>query len=65
MREYTPPAYRWGSILGVWEDGGIELFWQNGLATYIPPWMLSRFWPLVQRFLFLLISLVVVRWWLR
>ena len=51
LRKYTSPQYRWGSILGVWDTDGMELFWQNGMSFTTAPGIWAALWPLVQRFL--------------
>ena len=40
MKQYQPEKYKWGSILGVWEGEGLELFMKNGWLIWIP----QSFW---------------------
>lgn len=51
MGKYQPQDYKWGSILGVWEGEGMELFLKNGWLVWIPQSFWALMWPLVQRFL--------------
>jgi len=51
MGKYHPEEYKWGSILGVWEGEGMELFMKNGWLIWIPQSFWALMWPLVQMFL--------------
>eukprot|EP00750_Incisomonas_marina_P001998 INCI11885.1.p1 GENE.INCI11885.1~~INCI11885.1.p1 ORF type:complete len:471 (+),score=63.35 INCI11885.1:169-1581(+) len=52
LQSYSAPKHRWGSILGVWEDGSMELFLDQGLNIRFRAWLWRRMWPLFQRFIF-------------
>ncbi|MCV7230917.1 FAD-dependent oxidoreductase [Mycobacterium branderi] len=41
LRDYRPPAQRWGSVLGPLPDG-LEVFTPNGSALRFPAWMFHR-----------------------
>jgi NADH dehydrogenase FAD-containing subunit len=41
MKRYAPPPYRWGSILGVQEDG-LRVFQPNGGSFRFPRWAVER-----------------------
>ena len=51
MQAYAPPTYRWGSILGIWDGGGMEVFFATGRSLNTPLLAWKWMWPLVQRFL--------------
>jgi NADH dehydrogenase FAD-containing subunit len=41
MKRYSPPPYRWGSILGVQEDG-LRMFRPDGSSFRFPRWAVQR-----------------------
>ena len=41
MEPYQPPTHRWGSILGL-QDEGLRVFQPGGGETRIPRWMVER-----------------------
>lgn len=41
MKQYSPPPYRWGSILGVQEDG-LRVFRPDGSSFRFPRWAVQR-----------------------
>lgn len=47
MKAYTPPAHRWGSVLGPQRDG-LRVFTPSGASVRIPPWLVERvLFPLI------------------
>jgi NADH dehydrogenase FAD-containing subunit len=49
MKRYEPPAYRWGSILGV-QENGLQVFQANGGSFRFPRWAVDRvLFPLAVR----------------
>eukprot|EP01063_Lacrimia_lanifica_P007180 TRINITY_DN14546_c0_g1_i1.p2 TRINITY_DN14546_c0_g1~~TRINITY_DN14546_c0_g1_i1.p2 ORF type:complete len:412 (+),score=103.22 TRINITY_DN14546_c0_g1_i1:119-1354(+) len=51
LEAYVPPVGRWGSILGPWDGGAYEVYFQNGRCMALPLRVWNWCWPLVQRFL--------------
>ena len=53
LTKYSPPQYKWGSILGVWDGDGMELFLPSAWLSvvWIPQPCWEWMWPWVQRFL--------------
>lgn len=41
MKQYTPPPYRWGSIMGVQQDG-LRVFRPGGGSFRLPRWAVER-----------------------
>ncbi len=41
MKRFTPPAHRWGSILGPQRDG-LRVFTPGGASVRIAPWLVER-----------------------
>ncbi len=41
LRSYQPPRRRWGSVIGV-QDDGVEVFAPNGRAFRVPAWPVRR-----------------------
>jgi hypothetical protein len=40
MKRYEPPAYRWGSILGV-QKNGLQVFQPDGGSFRFPQWCVN------------------------
>ena len=41
MKPYSPPAHRWGSVLGPQRDG-LRVFTPSGASVRIPPWLVDH-----------------------
>ena len=41
MKRFTPPAHRWGSVLGPQRDG-LRVFTPGGASVRIPPWLVEH-----------------------